>query len=71
MSEANKTGWWNPEPLKRKSFWHFFGEDGRSLCGTWLHLRGELEQGNDNSPDNCKSCMKRLAKMKEKEAKKQ
>ncbi len=43
--------------------WHYFGSDGRSLCGRWMNLGNpKLEQGNDNSPDNCKACRKALLK---------
>ena len=42
--------------------WHYFVER-RSLCGKWLLFGNpELEQGNDNSPDNCKACLKKLKK---------
>jgi len=48
------------------SKWHYI-LDHRSLCGKWFLLGNpELEQGNDNSPDNCKQCVKKLLKMKEK-----
>jgi hypothetical protein len=30
-----------------------------SLCGRWLYA-GETWQGNDESPDNCHACMKKL-----------
>ena len=57
----NKEGWtwlWN---VKK---WHYFRE-GRSLCGKYLLMgSGELDQGNDNSPSNCKSCCKKLLKAK-------
>ena len=41
--------------------WHYFA-DGRSLCGRWMLFgKGEnLELGSDNSPDNCKTCVKKL-----------
>jgi len=46
--------------------WHYF-IDGRSLCGKWLGLGlGELEQGKDDSPDNCKECRRRLKKKEKK-----
>ncbi len=47
--------------------WHYM-INGRSLCGSWLLLGNpELEQGNDNSPDNCKSCKNKLIKKREKD----
>lgn len=40
--------------------WHYF-VNGRSLCGRWLCLSlGDLERGNNSSPDNCKACQKKL-----------
>lgn len=42
--------------------WHYF-RNSRSLCGRWLYLGDDdaLEQGKENSPDNCKGCVaKRL-----------
>lgn len=59
MSE--KEGWGFPSN-SRKS--HYF-VDKRSLCGKWMFF-GELEQGNDDSPDNCTSCKKALQKQKAK-----
>jgi hypothetical protein len=42
--------------------WHYF-RDGRSLCHNWLGLGlGKLEQGKDDSLDNCKACRGRLIK---------
>lgn len=42
--------------------WHYF-RDSRSLCGKWLYLgSSDLEQGKDNSPDNCVACVRKLAK---------
>lgn len=40
--------------------WHYF-VDYQSLCGRWgTFTMDSLEQGNDESPDNCKMCKKRL-----------
>lgn len=42
--------------------WHYFRTDGRSLCGRWMLLSNNAtERGNDNSPDNCKSCRRKRA----------
>lgn len=59
----SKEGWgW----IRNSPKWHYF-VDGRSLCGKWLGLGlGELEQGNDESGDNCTVCKKALAKRKAK-----
>ena len=44
--------------------WHYF-IGGRSLCRRFMKLSNYcLEQGNDNSPDNCKECQKKLFKLK-------
>ncbi len=58
---TSKTGWWNPNPAFGTSRWHYIGANGRSLCGRWQYFAGELEQGQDDSPDHCKSCRKALA----------
>jgi len=42
-------------------------KDSRSLCGKWLYLGKNLEQGKDDSPDNCALCRRKLRKQKEKE----
>lgn len=48
--------------------WHYIKPDGRSLCGRWMHLgRSPLEQGGDDSPDNCAECRRRLAKRTERQ----
>jgi hypothetical protein len=61
--EGKDEGWgW----LYNARKWHYF-RDRRSLCGRWLGLGlGELQQGNDNSPDNCPTCAKKLLKEKSK-----
>jgi hypothetical protein len=51
-----RRGWgW---PLNSKKAHYFIGAE--SLCRRWLY-GGELEEGNDNSPDNCRACAKKLA----------
>jgi len=57
MSDT-KSGWGWPVYSKKA---HYF-VDGRSLCGKWLYL-GSLEQGNDDSRDNCAECKKRLKRV--------
>ncbi len=52
-------GWGFPAKSRKA---HYF-VDGISLCGKWMFF-GELEQGNDNSPDNCATCKKKLLKRK-------
>lgn len=64
MSEQTKTGWWNPDPMsgRKRSTFHYIGEDRRSLCGKWAYLGyGEIEEGNDNHHENCASCKKKKA----------
>lgn len=47
---------------------HYF-VDGKSLCGKWLILgKTNLEQGKDESPDNCTGCKKALRKRKARDA---
>lgn len=41
--------------------WHYVNRGGQSLCAKWLYLgKAEPEQGNDDSPDNCRACRKGL-----------
>lgn len=64
MSE--KEGWtwlWN------STKWHYF-KNGQSLCRRFMLLgKGDFEQDNNNSPDNCKACKKVLDKENQKETK--
>ena len=65
MSEKEKLkeGWGY---LINSTKWHYF-RNGRSLCGKWGILSDKaLELGNDDSPDNCKACKKKLTPNKEK-----
>lgn len=59
MPEKLTEGWkW----LVNAPKWHYFRE-GRSLCGRWLTFSNSgFEQGNLESPDNCKACVKKLEK---------
>jgi len=46
--------------------WHYF-RDSRSLCGKFAlfdPMSGDLERGNDDSPDNCAACKRKLEKEK-------
>ena len=58
-----KEGWkW----LINATKWHYF-VDNTSLCGRWATLSyGDLESSNDESPDNCKACYKKLKSRQEK-----
>ena len=60
--EKPKEGW---NYLINATKWHYFRES-KSLCGKWMCLGSEFEQGNDNSSDNCKQCMTKLSKEKNK-----
>lgn len=51
-------GWGWPGASKKA---HYYNNDARSLCGKWIYT-GVLEEGNDNSSDNCAECKKRLQK---------
>ncbi len=63
-AETNWKGW---AKLDNATKWHWFNSEmgNTSLCGKYMVLRkpAMLEEGIDDSPDNCKPCMKRLAKM--------
>jgi len=52
-----KEGWGWPANSRKA---HYF-VDGLSLCGRWGYF-GEVEQGNDDSPDNCAVCKRLLKK---------
>jgi len=56
--KMSKEGWtW----LYNATKWHYF-VDGRSLCGKYMLFGqgNDLEQGHNNSPDNCVSCKRKL-----------
>lgn len=55
-----KEGWGFPGRSKKA---HYF-VDSMSLCRKWGFYYGSLEQGNDDSPDNCAACRRELAKRK-------
>jgi hypothetical protein len=55
---APDIGW---KHLSNSRKWHYFSGDGRSLCGGWLTLGASGEFGNDESPENCGKCRRRLA----------
>jgi len=47
--------------LTNSTKWHYFNRDNKSMCGKFMLLRlPELEDGNNDSPDNCKACRKAL-----------
>jgi len=52
---------WGKSPVSRK--WHYF-RNHTSLCGKIGFYFGPVEQGSDNSPNNCAKCCKELAKEK-------
>lgn len=55
MAEEGWTWLWN---AKKE---HYF-VDGRSLCGRWgLVGPGDLHRSKDDSPNNCRECVRRLA----------
>ena len=61
MTEGKlKEGWAYPGGGRKA---HYF-VDKSSLCRRWGFYFGPLEQGNDDSPDNCPTCMKALARRK-------
>ena len=52
-------GWGWPGASKKA---HYFNQNVMSLCGGWM-FTGELEDSEHQSPDNCKSCMKKRDKL--------
>jgi hypothetical protein len=58
-------GWAKISGQNASGKWHFFGHDGRSLCGKYAMFgKNILEQGNDDSTENCVRCRGRLSAMK-------
>ena len=56
----SKTGWWNPDPFRNSSKFHYVTATGRTLCGKWAYLgKGELEKGRDDHSDNCAGCRRK------------
>lgn len=58
-----KTGWWNPTPFstRQRVIFHYVPAGGKTLCGRWQYVRGELEEGHDDHPDNCAVCKRKKA----------
>lgn len=53
-----KTGWGLIQGAKK---YHYFDTEGRSLCGRVLKFTDAgLEDSNDESPDNCAECKRRI-----------
>lgn len=43
--------------LSNTAKWHYFSSGGVSLCRKWMALGNlPLEQGNNDSTDNCRAC---------------
>jgi len=55
-------------PANSKKAHYFLANEIRSLCMKWMYA-GEREDSKDDSLDNCKDCIKRLAAMRKKQAK--
>jgi len=65
MTEKPKEGWafvFGARFHSTKA--HYIKSDCRSLCGRYMWL-GDVEQGNDDSSDNCAECRRRLKKVRE------
>jgi len=68
MTEKVSKGWGWPSNSKKA---HYFPENSiMSLCGKWLY-KGKVEEGSDDSNDNCTTCKKALQKIRAKEKLKQ
>jgi len=59
--KEQKEGWGFPNNSRKA---HYF-VDSMSLCRRYGFYYGDLELGNNNSPDNCSVCAKLLAKREE------
>ena len=64
----DRRGWgWPADAKKAHYFILKYGEQwNTSLCDRWAY-GGNLEDSNDDSPDNCKACLRKLKKMRERE----
>lgn len=62
--EQRKKGWGFPRNSRKAHY--FIGI--MSLCNKWMYF-GSVEDSNDNSPDNCVLCRRKLEKIREKEKK--
>ena len=61
MEEKLTEGWGDLTPKKA----HYY-RDTMSLCGKRGFYRGPLELGDDDIPDNCAACVRKLRKEQEK-----
>lgn len=70
MEEEITQGWGDPELFRSTSKFHFYGKDGRSLCGRHARFAGlpEVSDENDESSANCAACKKKIAKYRQKNA---
>lgn len=59
----SETGWGNPLPFDHRSKFHYYDEDGRSLCGKWARvgISPSVEEGMDDHSDNCAECKRKKA----------
>lgn len=67
--EKIEQGWGDPEPWRSTSKYHFYGTDGRSLCGRHGRFAGmpEVYDEKDDSAMNCAACKKKIVKYREKQ----
>jgi hypothetical protein len=68
MTEEKITEGWGFSPASPRVF-HYF-RNHESLCHRIGFFFGEMEQGQDNHSQNCKACMKKLQKEKDRESSK-
>jgi hypothetical protein len=57
-AKVERKAGWNWIHNSRK--WHYFGTNGIAACGGYAILGSNADAitGGDDSPDNCKKCMK-------------
>lgn len=53
--KAKEEGWGWPRASRKYHYFH----NSTSLCGRWM-FTGDLETGNDRSPDNCAECKRKF-----------
>lgn len=65
--KPGREGWGSPASSRKAHY--FIIEPGcviaNSLCGKWGFYGGPTEPANDDSPDNCSPCKKKLKRIRD------
>ena len=52
-------GWFWPLNSRKA---HWFGDDGRSLCGKWMTFSKERDSSEGTSKDDCAECSRKAVR---------